>query len=203
MRLSPALLLFPALLAAPVWAQSDNASQPAPQPTASAALSPALDKLRTAVGNLRLDKWKAPAQVREEARTNVGSLGRDLDGTLPGLLAAADAAPGAVSENLPVFRNVDALYDVLLRVVQTADLAAPTADSDALHGALAALEDARRSLGDQIQAAAVASEAQTKQLQAQAAQQPAAKPTPTTVVDNTDAKPAPTPRKKRKPAPPQ
>ncbi len=200
MRLSPALLLFPALLAAPVWAQSE--AQPATQTTASATLSPALDKLRTTLGNLRLDKWKAPAQVREEARTNIGSLGRDLDGTLPGLLATADAAPGAVSQNLPVFRNVDALYDVLLRVVQTADLSAPAGDSDALHGALATLEDARRSLGDQLQAAAAASEAQAKKLQAEVAQQPAARPAPTTVVDNTDAKPVPAPRKKKKPAPP-
>ena len=198
MRIRPALLLFPALLA-PAAGQGETA----PSATATGILSPALDKLRTTLGNLRLEKWKAPGPVREEARTNIGSIGRDLDGTLPGLLTTADAAPGAVSQNLPVFRNVDALYDVLLRVVETADLAAPTADTEALHGALTSLEDARRSLGDALEAAAVSTEAQNKSLNAQAeAQAAAAKTAPANVVDNTDAKPAAAPRRKKKAIPP-
>ncbi len=191
MKFVPALLLFPALLAQ------------AQTPTATSALSPAVDKLRTAVSALRLDKWKAPGPVREDARNNVNSIRRDIDETLPPLLQTADAAPGSVAANLPVFRNIDALYDVLLRVVETAELAAPDTDGDTLRGALTQMEDARRSFGDQIQASAVSAEAQFKALNAQlAAAQQAAKPVPTTVVDNTDAKPAPATRKKKKAAPP-
>ena len=140
---------------------------PAAPPTASSVLSPALAQLRDTLGGLRLDKWKAPGPVREQASGNIGSITRDLDATLPGLLAAADAAPGTVSRNLPVFRNVDALYDVLLRVVETADLSAPDSEADRLHTALAALEDARRSLGDAVESAAVSQEQQIGSLHEQ------------------------------------
>ncbi len=145
-------------------AASSAAAGPA---TASSILSPALGQLRETLSGLRLDKWKAPGPVREEANGNIGSITRDLDGTLPGLLAAADGAPGTVSRNLPVFRNVDALYDVLLRVVETADLTAPDSEADQLHTALAALDDARRSLGDALEASAVGQEQQFGSLREQ------------------------------------
>ncbi len=194
MRLTPFLLLFPALLAPAL----PSRAQTAPLPTASSLLTPALDKLRTSLGSIRIEKWKAPGPVREEANSNIGSIRRDLDGALPPLLTAADAAPGVVSRNLPVFRNVDALYDVLLRVVETADLSAPEADTEALHGALSSLEDARRSLGDALQASAVSAEQQGARLQEQLrAQQAAPKPALSTVVD--DGKPGATPARKRKP----
>ena len=186
MRL-PLLLFFAALL--PPASLSQTAGTP---PTASSLLSPALDGLKGSLAAVRLEKWKAPGPVREETNSNIGSIRRDLDGTLPGLLATADAAPGSVSKNLPVFRNVDALYDVLLRVVETADLSAPEADTDALHAALSSLENARRSLGDAIEAAAVSQEEQVSSLRARIETQQTAAPKPAsaTVVDDGD-KPAP------------
>ncbi|WP_124848379.1 hypothetical protein [Acidipila sp. EB88] len=177
--LVPALCVSPALLSAQVAT---------PAATASSMLSPALGTLRQSLAAVHLDKWKAPGGVREEANSNIASITRDLDGTLPGLLATADAAPGVVSQNLPVFRNVDALYDVLLRVVETADLSAPDTDTDRLHTALSTLEDARRNFGDLLQGAAVAQEQQlastTAQLRAQAAvSAPRAAVAPTMVTD--------------------
>lgn len=196
MKLAPALLLLS--LTAPVaLAQTPTAT------TATSTLQPSIDKLRSTISTLNTDKWKAPGAVREDARNNISSIRRDIDETLPPLLQTADAAPGSVAANLPVFRNIDALYDVLLRVVETAELAAPDTDGDALRGALTQMEDARRTFGDQLQTAAVNAEAQTKTLNAQlAAAQAAAKPIPTAVVDNTDQKPAPAARKKKKAAPP-
>jgi hypothetical protein len=49
-----------------------------------------------------------------------------------------------------VYRNVDALYDTLLRVVETADLAAPSSEANALEAALSSLENARAQVGDAI-----------------------------------------------------
>ena len=182
MRILTATLLA---LLSPLTAQAQVA------PTASSLLSPSLNQLRQSLGNLRIDKWKAPGPVRQEASGNIGSITRDLDGTLPGLLATADAAPGTVSKNLPVFRNIDALYDVLLRVVETADLAAPENDTDSLHRALASLEDARRSLGDSIETAALSTEQQLNESRAQIrAQTTPAAAAPSTVVDGGAAKPA-------------
>ena len=198
MRLSLPSLLLPALLASPAVLQAQIASPP----TASSLLTPALDTLRQSVGNLRLDKWKAPGAVRQEANSNIGSITRDLDGTLPGLLTTADAAPGVISQNLPVFRNVDALYDVLLRVVETADLSAPEGDTDSLHHALTALDDARRSLGDAMEASAVGQEKRLATLEDQARAQTATPhPVPTApVTPGSSAKPAATTPRKHKPA---
>ncbi len=190
MRFRPAvLLLFPALLL----------SAQATQPTASSTLSPALDQLRAALGSVRVDKWKAPGAVRADASNNIGSIQRDLDGTLPGLLATADAAPGLVSKNLPVFRNLDALYDVLLRVVESADLAAPDDQAQSLNRALGALEDARRVLGDNLEAAAVSTEGQLGGLREQPGSGAGAAPASPSVV-NDGAKPAGAAARKRKPA---
>lgn len=133
-------------------------------PTASSILQPALAQLQNSLEAVHLDKWKAPGPVREDASSNIGSIRRDLDGTLPTLLATADTAPGSVSRNFPVFRNVDALYDVLLRVTETAELAAPEAESAGLQAALSTLEDARRTLGDRIEQGAEAQEQQTAEL---------------------------------------
>ena len=190
MRILTAALLL--ALAPPVAARAQAA------PTASSLLSPSLDQLRRSLAGLRLDKWKAPGPVRQEASGNIGSMTRDLDGTLPGLLASADSAPGTVSKNLPVFRNIDALYDVLLRVVETADLSAPEDDTASLHRALASLEDARRSLGDSLEAAALNDEQQLSNFRAQLRSQAAPAAAPSTVEDGGAAKPAPA--RKHKPA---
>ncbi len=186
MRLTLALLLASSALIPAAQAQAPAPGTPA---TASSMITPALDRLRTTLGNLRLDKWKAPGPVREEASSNIGSINRDLDATLPGLLATADAAPGVVSKTLPVFRNVDALYDVLLRVVETADLSAPEVETGNLHQALSTLDDARRSLGDSIETAAVAQEQQIASIASRSAAAPAAAPAETVVNDGAATRP--------------
>ena len=186
MRTSPALLTLPLLLfsSAPAPAQTTAPAVAAAPATASSLLAPGLATLRQSLSAIHLDKWKAPGPVRQEADSNIGSITRDLDGTLPGLLATADAVPGVISQNLPVFRNVDALYDVLLRVVETADLSAPEKDTENLHRALSSLDDARRALGDSIEGAAVQQEKQLAAMASQASVQAAA-PAPSTVVDGT------------------
>lgn len=204
-------LLLAAIGLSSLSAQAQNASGaqdaggPAAAPTASSLLTPALSQLRQSLSGVRLDKWKAPGPVREETNDNMSSITRDLDGTLPGLLTTADAAPGVISKNLPVFRNVDALYDVLLRVVETADLSAPERDSDTLHQALTALDNARRAMGDAMEAAAVNQEQQVITLRGQLKAQmaaAAAHPVASTVVTDETRHTAVVHKRKPKPQPP-
>jgi hypothetical protein len=88
-------------------------------------VQPALLDVQRTVGSLNTGRWKAPNEVRAAADRNVSSIQRDLVETLPNLLNQADAASGSVPPAFAVYRNIDALYDVLLRVSQTASLAAP------------------------------------------------------------------------------
>jgi hypothetical protein len=163
-------------------------SRPAP----SSLLQPALDSLLQAVGAVQIEKWKK-GSVREEATANVGSIQRDLQSTLPALLKEADAASGMVSKVIPVARNIDALYDVVLRVVDAAQIAAPPDQFTRLQAAMTGLEKARHALSDQMQETAAAQEKQIGDLQV------ALKAQPVPVCPVAPA-PAPAPATAKKPA---
>lgn len=173
------------------------APEPAPKP--SARLQPALDSLSQTIGALNLDKWKK-GSVRDEAATNISSIQRDLQSTLPPLLAQADAAPQTVSKLLPVSRNIDALYDVLLRVVDGARIAANSDQFSQLQSAMTSLDKARHALNDSLQQSASAQEKQIGDLQLALKSQPV--PVCPVVAPPPPPPPAkkPTPKKKRKPA---
>jgi hypothetical protein len=113
-------------------------------------LQPTLSVVQSATASLVISRWKAPGSVRAAAQANVDSIQRDLGSTLPGLLSQADAAPDSVPPLFAVFSNLDALYDVLLRVSSTANLAAPESEADTIASALSKLEAARTGLGNAI-----------------------------------------------------
>ena len=132
----------------------------------SLLVQPALGEVQRAITGLNILRWKAPSEVKNATQQNAVSIQRDLADTLPGLLSQADALPGAVSPSFSVYRNIDALYDVLLRVYGTASLAAPQSEADSLFSALQKLEAARAQLGDAILSASQEHEAQLIKLQA-------------------------------------
>ncbi len=148
---------------AAVSAAATFAETPA-TPVPSATLAPALSALKRTLPTLHPDKWKLPAPVAKETQNNLDSIRRDLDNTLPPLLATADANAGAIPSVLPAYRNIEALYDVLLRVNQVAILVAPDPQLTALQQAINALEDSRRALGDSLQTTALAESQQLTDL---------------------------------------
>jgi hypothetical protein len=164
-------------------------------PLPSTTLRPALDVLKQAIGETNTDKWKGSGAVRDEAESNLRSIERDVEMTLPPLLAAADAAPDSAAKTLPAYRNVEALYDVLLRLEAAGQLAAPRDQASALEQALANLNDGRRALGDQLQRDADAQERQVVRLQAALKAVPLPSPPPSAAV----CPPVP-PKKSVKPA---
>jgi hypothetical protein len=203
MRLhSPALLLTILCgISATVAAQTPASPSPAAVATQtsklpSAMLQPSLDTLQQTLSVLRPDKWKTSNAAREETDSNISSIHRDLEATLPPLLAAADGAPNSAARLLPVLRNIDALYDVLLRIAELGKFSASAQQSTALEQALTTLEEGRHNLGDRLQAAALAQEQQVVDLQASLRAVPRT-PAPAPVV----CPPPPPPAKKRKPRP--
>ncbi len=213
-RLSAALPVF-ALLAsgALAAAQTPQPAVPAPSPVppgvstapAIAGLRPALDQVGAAVANLRIAHWKAPEDVRNSSQEDVGSIQRDLSATLPPLLAQAQAAGSPSSPLAPsfaVFRNIDALYDVLLRITEMANIAGSEAEAAHLEDARASLEAARAQLANSLLAGVSSQDDQLARFRAQraAAAKPAAPPPAKIVVD--DGPEAAKPKHhKKKPAP--
>jgi hypothetical protein len=133
----------------------------------SAMMQPGIDAVKQALATVKVDKWKTVGPIKDETVTNIGSIQRDVTGALPGLLATADTAPDSVSKVFPAYRNVDALYDVLLRVTTVSRMSAPAPESAALSQALVSLDDGRRALADRMQDGAVAGEKQVVDLRAQ------------------------------------
>jgi hypothetical protein len=180
------------------------AQAPAPAPAAGfamASLRPALANVQTTISSLSIGRWKAPAETRSAVQQDVGSMQRDLNATLPGLITQAEANPAALSPAFAVFRNLDALYDVLLRVTETAALAGSGSDAGSLEDARAGLEDGRAKLGAWLLQSISAQDAQIAHLQASASSRPAAAApaaAPKIVVDDGPENPKP---RKKKPAP--
>lgn len=126
-------------------------------------LQRSLDEVRITVGNVKLDKWKR-GSVRDEAGTNIDAIQRDLQGALPTLLKDADSAPGTLTKVLPLSRNVDALYDVMVHVVEASRIVGTSENVGQLQQALDDLEKARVTLDNQIQQTADMQEKQVLDL---------------------------------------
>jgi len=159
----------------------EAASQAAPNTplTTSGILKPSLETVLQTVTALKLEKWKK-GTVRDEAGENTKRILVDLQTNLPSLLAVADSAPVKISNELPVSRNIDALYDVLLRVYEAARVSAPPEQITQLDEALNSLNNARLALDGRLRESAASMEKQVSDLQSTLQAQDAIKcPTPT------------------------
>jgi hypothetical protein len=185
--------------------QAPAAPPPAPQTGFTMeALRPALANVQTAVANLNIPRWKASAATRAAAQQDVASIQRDLADTLPGLITQAEAPPtngqAALLPSFALFRNLDALYDVLLRVTENASFAGSGADAANLENARVGLEAGRAKLGTWLLQSIGAQDAQVAHLLAAPPPPPAAPAAPSKVIvdDGPTAPPVnPKPRKKK------
>jgi hypothetical protein len=162
-------------------------------------LQPSLDTVQQTLAGLNTARWKR-GSVRDEASADINSIAQDMQTHIGPLLKDADAAPGTLSKTLPVSRHLDALYDVLLRVVEAARMAAPDDQANALRQALANLNTARLALDDSMETAAGSQEKQLVDLRVTVQKQAAFKcpaPPPAPVCPAPAKKPV-----KRKPKPP-
>lgn len=185
-------------------------SAPSPTPAAGLAVSPfgptamlqaPLDAVQQVLIGLKMDRWKK-GTVRTETSDKIALIIKDLHETLPPLMTAGDAAPGVISKQLPVSRNVGALYDVLLRVFEAARVAAPPEQIARLDQVLAALNTARVAYDDRLQDSVIVVEKQVSDLQSTVKAQAAFKCPVQAPVMVTVCPPPPSPPKvRRKPKP--
>jgi hypothetical protein len=204
-----ALLFAPQPFVRTATAQQAAVNPAQPRTQASLALGNALQQvsiatahLRRALDSINVPRWKAPGDVRQTTISDVDSMQRDVSGTLPDAINAALADPAKVSPAFAVYRNVDALYDVLLRVSETAQLAGSN-DANLLEEQRSALEDSRTQLGAALLQSSQAQDAEVVHLRSTAVAAAPAPPATKTVVDDGPAAKAKTTKKRvHKPAPP-
>jgi hypothetical protein len=150
---------------------------------------------------LRIDRWKTDANYKKQTLTNTDSIQRNLLGALPEIMAQLRNAPEDLPASFKLYRNLDALYDVLGSVAESTGAFGSKDDFQALSNDLNSFEGTRKALAERIETLASAKESEIARLRtdlkaAQAAI-PAAAPPKKTVVDDTE--PAKKPPVKKKP----
>jgi len=171
------------LCSLPMLAQAPAASSvAAPTPGAqqvmgSYSMTPVLsdlDRLQSAssaidraIGSMRIEKWKTDANSKRQAESNAESIQRNLRSALPGMMNTVRSAPQDGAAEFKLYRNVNALYDVMSSLTESAGAFGPKSDYDALAQQLDVIDGVRRSLGDQLEQLTISTQSQLDQLRAQ------------------------------------
>jgi hypothetical protein len=206
------------LLLACVCAAAQLPGQPSPTSATAAAAAPApgaqisgglialLAPLERAahttsldLAHLRIEKWKGDRAVKDDAAAKTESLERNLTAALPGMVEAVRANPNNLAPALKLYRNLNAVYDVLAFVAEAAGAFAPKDEFRALAADLQEIDTSRRALADALESMAAAQDQEMARLRAQI------QATPTEVkkivVDDNEPAPKPAPKRRKRPAP--
>jgi hypothetical protein len=158
------------------------------------------------LNKLRIEKWKASGSDKKQALGNVDSIQRNLQGALPEIITQLRNSPEDLNATFKLYRNLDALYDVLNNVAELAGAFGSKDDLQSVSNDISAFEGSRKQLAERIENLSSSKEqeltqmrAQLKTLQAQVEAAPPKK----IVVDDTEPPKKPATKKKaasKKPA---
>jgi chromosome segregation ATPase len=158
------------------------------------------------LAKLRIEKWKMSGSDKKQALQYVESVQRNLQGALPEIIGQLRNAPEDVSASFKLYRNLDALYDVLNTILEGAQSVAPKDESQALATDLNGFEESRKQLAERIENLSASKEQELNRLHTEVrtlqAQVEAAPPKKVVVDDSEPAKKPSTPKKRttKKPA---
>lgn len=209
MKANFAFILIVALTSLPLAAQAggQNPAPPPPVPYATANqvnnLMSQLESTATATASdlsrLRINKWKAPGAVKQQGEANRQSILRNLETALPGMISAVRANPDDIAASFTLYRNLDALYDVLATEAESAGAFGPRDDYQPLANDLNSVEQIRRDLADRVATLASSKESELARLRNEVqAAQAAAKAAPPKKVIVDDNEPVKKPARKRR-----
>jgi len=156
------------------------------------------------LSHLRVEKWKTDGGTKRQTDSDTQSILRNLQNALPGMLADLKNAPESLPATFKVYRNLDALYDVLNSVVESAGAFGSKEEFQSLNKDLGRIEESRRAFADRMDKLANAKETEIGQLRVELQNARAAIPPKKVVVDDSapaPKKPAPAHKKTTKPKP--
>lgn len=137
------------------------------------------------LGRLRVDKWKTDSATKSQATDNVESIQRNITNALPGLFSGVRSAPQSLGANFKLYRNINALYDVLASLAESAGAFGKREEYEVIAPHVAAIDDDRRAYGDFLAQMTASADSRIAAYQ-QAAAQVAAQPPKKIVVDDTE-----------------
>jgi hypothetical protein len=149
---------------------------------------------------LRIERWKADSGSKKRSLADVDSVQRNLQNALPEMIGQLRNSPEDLPATFKLYRNLDALYDVLGSVVESTGAFGSKDDLQALSNDLNSFEATRKQIAERMESLATSKEQEIVRLRADLktaqAAIPAAPPKKI-VVDDTE--PAKKPAVKKKP----
>jgi hypothetical protein len=148
---------------------------------------------------LRIEHWKADGSYKKQALGKVDSIQRNLQGALPEIVAQLRSAPEDLPTTFKLYRNLDALYDVLGNVAEGAEAFGSKDDVQSLSNDVSGFEGTRKQLAERIENLSSAKEAELVRLRSDLKKAQAAipvEPPKKIVVDDTEPPKKPAPKKK-------
>lgn len=113
---------------------------------------------------LRVEHWKTDANYKKQILANTDSIQRNLQGALPEIMTQVRNAPEDLPSTFKLYRNLDALYDVLGSVAESTGAFGPKDDFQALSNDLNSFEGTRKALAERIESLASAKESEIVRL---------------------------------------
>ena len=157
------------------------------------------------LGKTRIEKWKADSGIKRDVQGNVESVRRNLQSALPEMITQLSNAPEDIAASFNLYRNLDALYDVVGQVVEAAGALGSKDEYQNLSNDMSSLQSVRRTLGERMQNLAAAKESELTRLRNQVRTLQAAtppEPPKKVIIDDTLPPKKPVKKKSAKPAAP-
>lgn len=178
---------------------AQTAPTSAPAQTAAVAPNPAdvqnlvtkIDQTSQAaaqdIARLRIEKWKADSGDKQQAQANADSVQRNLTAALPGMTGAVRSSPQDMAATFKLYRNMNALYDVMKTLTEASAAFGAKQDYETLAPYADQIDGYRRGLADYMEKLSAAKDAELTQLRLQdKAAQTAAAVQPKKVIINDD-----------------
>lgn len=207
------IIVFCLLLATGMCMGQTTETQPAPPVSYTsiselnqliANLQQTSQQIQDDLSHLRIEKWKTDSGTKHQTQSDVESIQRNLQTALPDILTSLKNSPENTALTFKLYRNLDALYDVMSSVVESAGAFGNKEEFQSVDKDLGALEDSRHAFADRMDKIATAKENEIGQLRTALQTARAEIPPKKVVVDDTAPPPPPkktNTHKKAKPKP--
>ncbi|HEY7354660.1 MAG TPA: hypothetical protein VH596_17970 [Terriglobales bacterium] len=116
------------------------------------------------LSHLRVQKWKTDSKTKNQTESDIESVQRNLQTALPGILNDLKNSPESAPVTFKLYRNLDALYDVLTSIVESAGAFGNKDEFRSIDGDLGSLEQSRHAFADRMEKIASAKETEIGQL---------------------------------------
>lgn len=156
----------PALTQPQTQSPANQQEQSAPTPDLNAILlqvQQATSSASVDIGKLRIEKWKADSDQKQQSQQVAESLQKNIANAVPGMVSAVQASRGSVLTSFKLYHNLNVVYENLIYLADVTGSLGKREEFEPLAADIAALESARKNLSLYIELAAVKMENANRQ----------------------------------------